>query len=198
MVGPPYLWRMKRNFQINFLKEMDLRPNHYLLDIGCGTLRGGIPIIDYLDVGHYYGIEVREEVLIEGHLELKEAGLEWKEPALLLTPDITNFLIDQKFDFIWAFSVLPHMSDDILRDNLKFVREHISNDGVFYANVNIDEREEKSWKGFPIVARTFEFYTQVFYENGLHISKVGLLRDLGHKSRQRLPDSQTMLKITKT
>ena len=197
MVGPPYLWKMKREFQIKFLKDMDLKPDHYLLDLGCGTLRGGIPIIEYLEIGHYFGIEVRKEVLLEGQKELLESGQDWKKPTLLLSPEITNLKMDQKFDFVWAFSVLPHMSDEILTDNLIFVSDHLTDDGVFYANVNIDEREEKSWQDFPIVARTFEFYSQRCEESGLSVSCVGTLKDLGHKSNQKLPDSQTLLKITK-
>ena len=60
MVGPPYLWKMKREFQIKFLTDMDLKPDHYLLDLGCGTLRGGIPIIEYLEIGHYFGFTEEE------------------------------------------------------------------------------------------------------------------------------------------
>ena len=79
LVGPPYLWKMKRDFQIQFLKTMGLKPEHYLLDIGCGTLRGGIPLIKYLQDGHYFGVEVRKEVLDEGRKELREASLEEKK-----------------------------------------------------------------------------------------------------------------------
>ena len=106
MVGPADLWKMKRNFQIQFLKDMGLMPNNYLLDIGCGTLRGGIPLISYLQSGHYFGIEARAEILDEGHKELREAGLIEKHPTLLLSPDISQVMLDRNFDFIWAFSVL--------------------------------------------------------------------------------------------
>ena len=84
-VGPLHLWKMKREFQIRFLKEVGLQPEHYLLDIGCGTLRGGLPIIEYLEKRHYYGIELRAYVLAEGRKELREANLEDKEPALIVS-----------------------------------------------------------------------------------------------------------------
>src|SRR5215475_8544809 len=79
LVGPMRGWQKKRDFQIFFLKQMGLQPAHYLLDIGCGTLRGGIPLIDYLDPGHYFGVEVRPLVLEEAAKELGEAGLEHKQ-----------------------------------------------------------------------------------------------------------------------
>ena len=58
LVGPAHLWEIKRAFQIQFLQSVGLTPDQYLLDMGCGTLRGGIPIIKYLEPGHYYGIRI--------------------------------------------------------------------------------------------------------------------------------------------
>ena len=44
-----------RRFQIAFLKERGLVPSSQLLEIGCGPLTGGIPIIEYLEPGNYVG-----------------------------------------------------------------------------------------------------------------------------------------------
>ena len=74
-VGSPELYKRSRDFQIKFLKEMGLMPEDYLLDLGCGTLRGGIPIIRYLEKGHYYGIEILPDVLEEGKKELLASKL---------------------------------------------------------------------------------------------------------------------------
>jgi hypothetical protein len=60
-VGAPHLWRMQRAFQIDFLQRMGLDRQHHLLDLGCGTLRGGLPLIAYLSAGNYTGIDVRAE-----------------------------------------------------------------------------------------------------------------------------------------
>ncbi len=121
LVGPPHLWRMKRAFQIGFLKYVGLEPQHFLLDLGCGTLRGGIPLIEYLQETHYYGFEVRHDVLEEGRNELREVDLEHKEPVLVLSDDITSLHLQKKFDFVWAYSVLIHLSDEILNDFLSIV-----------------------------------------------------------------------------
>ena len=195
LVGPPRLWKMKREFQIKFLREMGMQPGHQLFEFGCGTLRGGIPLIAYLDAGHYFGLEVREAVLNEGRKELREARLEKKMPTLLLSDDMSKLTVDQEFDYMWAFSVLIHMNDQILHDTLAFVRSHLSEGGAFYANVGLGEGQEGHWQGFPVVARSFEFYRQACAANGLVVSDLGRLKDLGHRSGIESQDNQTMLKI---
>lgn len=196
LVGPANLWKMKRDFQIRFLRDMGLKPVHYLLDIGCGTLRGGIPLIGYLQDGHYVGVEVRANVLDEGRKELREAGLEGKKPMLLLCPDISRLNVDRKFDYIWAFSVLIHMSDKILDDALSFVSRHLSREGAFYANVIIGDKNEGNWDGFPVVARTLDSYSRACGMNGLTVSDLGPLKPLGHISNVGSHDNQRMLRIS--
>src|SRR5262245_53296883 len=198
LVGPAHLWEMKRDFQIRFLKDMRLNPGQYLFDIGCGTLRGGIPLIDYLQDGHYFGVEVRAAVLEEGRKELREAGLEGKNPTLLLSPDISQLTVDRKFDYLWAFSVLIHMNDTILHDTVAFVSRHLSKDGAFYGNVKVGERNEGHWQGFPVVQRPFDFYREACATNGLAVADLGSLKELGHVANVEAQDSQRMLRITKS
>jgi cyclopropane fatty-acyl-phospholipid synthase-like methyltransferase len=189
---------MKRDFQIRFLKQMSLEPRHYLVDIGCGTLRGGIPLIEYLQEGHYHGIEVRENVLEEGRKELREANLEHKRPKLVVAPELSCLNLEREFDFVWAFSVLIHMSDEVLMACLEFVRKHLKTTGCFYANVNMyRQRQDGAWQGFPIVWRGREFYEQAARRSGLHVVDLGSLRSFGHVSGVQSQDEQRMLKCCK-
>lgn len=196
LVGPAKLWKMKREFQINFLKEVGLEPRHYLLDIGCGTLRGGIPLIEYLNEERYFGIERRKEVLDEGRKELAERGLTNKKPQLIVA-DISNVSLAQEFDFIWAFSVLIHMHNHILYDALNFISKHLSDTGFFYANVQIGNKADRHWQGFPLVWRSLSFYEEACSRNRLAVSDVGPLKGFGHLSGDKSQDEHRMLKVWK-
>jgi SAM-dependent methyltransferase len=186
---------MKRRFQIAFLRSQGLRPEHRLLDLGCGTLRGGIPIIEYLEARRYTGIEVRADVLALAREELKDDGLEIKQPTLLVAEDLTELSI-APFDFIWAFSVLIHMDDEIARGCLEFVARHLDfPGGAFFANVNLGERPPGGWQDFPVLWRPLSFYESMAEAVGLTVRAVGMLRLLGHVSGEPVSDQQQMLRF---
>jgi len=197
MVGPAELWKMKRDFQFDYLTGVGLMPSHYLADIGCGTLRGGIPLIGYLNKGHYYGVESREDVLVEGRKELSEANLTDKAPVLLASDDISSLNVEQWFDFVWAFSVLIHLSDHILENTMGFVANHLADTGAFLANVNLGEAPEGNWQGFPVVHRPLHFYQDAAARFGMMVEDVGSLQQLGHQSGDQAQDRQRMLRVTR-
>lgn len=197
LVGKSELWEMKRNFQIRFLKEAGLEPHHHFLDIGCGTLRGGIPVIEYLHPRHYLGIDAREEAIQEARKELQDARLVHKKPAIRLVKNIADLNLSSRFDFIWAFSVLFHMTDEILQDTLKLVSSCITNNGRFYANIHIGNCADGSWREFPVVYRSLEFYRKACLQCDLTVRDLGRLQENGHISGIADQDEQTMLEIKK-
>lgn len=195
MVGPAHLWKMKRDFQIAFLKSQGLVPHHTLLDLGCGVLRGGMVLIDYLHVGHYWGFEVRKSVLDEGRVALNESGLSFKRPVLLAADSLDHLRVSERFDFVWAFSVLIHMSDGIMEESLAWVAAHLQDNGRFFANVIIDSGSDGDWQGFPVVHRSLGFYSAVAKRYGLRVQSLGTLASLGHYSGARVQDNQIMLEF---
>ncbi len=45
-----------------------------MLDIGCGNLRAGWRFIDYLEAGHYYGIDISPDILMAAKQTLTTQG----------------------------------------------------------------------------------------------------------------------------
>jgi hypothetical protein len=51
---------------LDILLTHGLRPEHVVVDYGCGSFRLGRALIEHLDPGHYWGLDVIEEFLESG------------------------------------------------------------------------------------------------------------------------------------
>jgi SAM-dependent methyltransferase len=88
-----------------FLVESGLRPEHALLDFGCGALRLGIWAIPYLDEGNYFGIDSHLESLeAAATYEIPFHDLEAKRPRLLWSQDFAFAHFETSFDWVLDFS----------------------------------------------------------------------------------------------
>lgn len=185
---------MNRKYQIDFLKRSGLLPEHVLIDLGCGTLRGGIPIIEFLKPRNYYGVDVRKSVLREARAELAESKLEYKEPIITLMKDSRDD-IEKKADIIWAFHVLIHMDQERLRKAFRFVAENLKQNGRFFATATIGSENEEEWQGFPVMTRPMTFYAREARRSGLKVISLGGLEKLGYGDYVKLnsPRSSEML-----
>ena len=196
-VGAPHLWRMQRVFQIEFLQRMGLAKQHQVLDLGCGTLRGGLPLIGYLSAGNYTGIDVLPEIIEEAMRELEEAHLEQRYPRICLVDSLVELDLRATYDYVWAFSVLMHLEDAELESALAFSARHLRADGTFFANVHLGDGRLGTWSGFPINARPLDWYRACAHEVGFSTEPLGRLCELGHVSGDRNCDSQFMLRLRK-
>ena len=170
-----------RRFQIAFLREQGLVPSSRFLEIGCGPLTAGIPVIEYLETGNYVGIDVRSSVLDLAWKEVGKAGLAVKNPRLICSSSFgSTELGAQTFDFILSFSVLYHLNDDILKNYFETVRNRLAPTGVCFANVNT-LHESSTWLEFPFLRRTIEVYKKLAAESGLTTDRLGDLDRLGFR-----------------
>ena len=101
------------SFSLISLSSGVSRPDHYLLDIGCGSLRGGVHFVRYLSKGHYCGVEKEKSLLEAGRsVELKRYTLVEKEPQLFKIDDfgLSALPPEVEFDFMLAQSVFTHLT----------------------------------------------------------------------------------------
>ncbi|MFO1539759.1 MAG: hypothetical protein ACKOTZ_04830 [Chloroflexota bacterium] len=94
-------WDEIGRLQLAFMREEGLRPDHTLLDIACGSLRGGVHFIPYLEPGHYLWLD-RERRLIE-------LGCEQELGAALVAERRPEFVVSDRFAF-HRFSRRPDLS----------------------------------------------------------------------------------------
>ena len=126
-------WDEMGKVQFDFLVKQGLQPDHWMLDVGCGSLRGGVHFIRYLETGHYCGIEREQWILDAGEIELAEAGLVDKKPELVRDSAFDFAKFNHKFDFALAQSVFTHIPLNDIHRCLVRMADALRPGGVFYA-----------------------------------------------------------------
>ena len=133
-VGPPEKYDLVAAVQFNLLTNLGLREFHYLLDVGCGSLRAGRLFIPYLLSGHYYGIEPQEWLIEEGiKNELGREILQVKKPVFSHDSNFNCLNFNQKFDFVMAQSIFSHASRPQIQECLFNVAKCLQPNGVVAA-----------------------------------------------------------------
>jgi SAM-dependent methyltransferase len=179
MMGFHGQYRTHRDVQLRFLKARGLAPQQRLLEIGCGPLTLGIPIIEYLDAGRYTGIDVRPVVVDVAHRLISEHRLGSRNPRILHSSTFgEEELRGERFDVIVAFSVLFHAHDDAVAGLMRQLPARLHPGGVFFANVNT-VHEPSQWLEFPFLKRPLDFYAQLAARSALEMEVLGLGSDLG-------------------
>jgi SAM-dependent methyltransferase len=145
------MWEEMGQLQLDFLVAEGLKPDHAVIDIGCGSLRAGVPLTRYLDPGRYYGIASQETLLEAGWTrEILPAGLEGKLPRGNLAEtgdfDLSGFGI--RFDFGIAQSVFTHLPAERLTDCLTACAPWFRPGGRLY--VTYFERPETAAPDAPL------------------------------------------------
>ncbi len=103
-------WDEIGELQFDFMVGRGLQPHHVFLDIACGSLRGGVHFIRYLDPGNYQGID-RERALIRRGLskELTRECAKEKQPEFVVSNAFEFERFSKPSDFSLAQSLFTHL-----------------------------------------------------------------------------------------
>lgn len=177
-VGPEENYDLMAGLMFVRMFQVGLRSYHTLLDVGCGSLRGGKLFIPYLDVGNYYGIEPLKELVIEGiKNEIGEAIIEIKRPHFVFNSefDVSEFpLPAEGFDFILAQSIFSHTPFWQLKMAFTKLSQVLKKGGIFvatYVKGNKDYSGEK-WVYPKCVTFTYDTIKLIAKEVGLHLKEM--------------------------
>jgi SAM-dependent methyltransferase len=109
--GDGDLWERIGQLQFRFLVGRGLRPEHVLLDFACGSLRGGLHFIPYLQPGNYVGFDKSVDLVILGVAQ--ELGLERfraMRPQFVINGRFDLSELPARPDFVIAQSILTHLT----------------------------------------------------------------------------------------
>jgi hypothetical protein len=105
------LWDEMGRLQFDFMVAQGLKPSDVLLDIGCGSLRGGVRFIAYLDAGNYLGIEKEQELIDLGvEHELGDDMLRDRRPELVASDSFEFEQFSKPPTFALAQSLFTHLT----------------------------------------------------------------------------------------
>jgi len=127
------MWDEIGGLQFEFLRQQGLRADHYLADVGCGALRGGIHFVRYLEPSHYCGMDINASLIEAGRRELRQAGIEGKQPHLLVSDSFALTEFATHFDYALAISLFTHLTMNHIVRCLVEVRKVLRPEGAFYA-----------------------------------------------------------------
>ncbi len=131
-MGPAALFDLVGRVELGLLLGEGLRPEHTLVDFGCGTGRLAVHVIPYLHGGHYIGIDVSRPMLdgarrrVARVVPAPPARVSWIQQTRPVFP-----LPDRSVDVICAFSVFTHVEHEDTYRYLADARRIIRPDGRF-------------------------------------------------------------------
>lgn len=127
-------WEAIGRLQYEFLVSQGLLPHHVLLDIACGSLRGGVHFIPFLDVGHYLGIDKEEALIAAGVAhELGSELIALKRPQFVVSPAFEFERFPLRPDFAWAHSLFTHLPQPLIHACLEKLRQAAHRETRCYA-----------------------------------------------------------------
>lgn len=99
-------WEEEGAWVFEFLRSKGLKPDDYMLEVGCGSLSAALRLLPYMDQSHYWGFEKNLELFTAGvQIELTRAGVE---------ADRGHFIVNDDFDLSGA----PHVFDIAIASSL--------------------------------------------------------------------------------
>lgn len=180
-------WHALGRLQFDYLVSHGFRPGHRMLEIGCGNLRAGRLFIDYLDVGHYYGVDISPDILFAAQGTVVTYGLQQKLPHLSPVRDLRlEFLPDGAFDVVQAHSVFSHSPLDVIEECFAHVGRVMTKDGWFDATFDRTDGDEHH-----VLREDFYYRTETLVDLAARHGFSATLMD----DWERLPHQQSKLRL---
>jgi ubiquinone/menaquinone biosynthesis C-methylase UbiE len=144
----PEHWLNFGEMQFKYLVDHGLSPEHRFLEVGCGNLRLGWRVIQYLQPGHYTGIDISEKILASARNKVVDYGLQAKRPGLFFVADANyRFLEADTFDFAYAHAVFTQMPMEVVSAVLSGVWRVLKPGGIFEFTFNATEGPARHYLG---------------------------------------------------
>lgn len=172
-IGQADLYDLLSAIQFNLLTALGLRDTHYLLDIGCGSLRAGRLFIPYLRPKHYFGIEPLPWLIQEGiDNEIGDAMIRIKQPEFSNDENFSLGVFGRQFDFMIAQSIFSHTSQAQIRRCVAEAKKALKPDGIFAATFFEGQENYQGDKWVAKADYTLDYMRKMVEEQGMACSMI--------------------------
>lgn len=169
-------WTRRGEVQLGFLQQLGCVPDSVVLEVGCGCLSAGKPLMEFLEPGHYVGIEPNRW-LLDAICQEKQIAelLRLKKPKFLYNESFDASEANLLFDYVFAHSILSHAAHWQLEQFLANVRKVVKPTATVLASIRMSDRKgnpktedsnHESWQYPGVSYFTFETVTRRAAENG--------------------------------
>ena len=133
---------------LELLVAAGLRPESALVDVGCGVLRVGYWLIDFLNADGYCGIEPHEGRLKMGiETILEPATIARKRPHFDTNDAFDTSVFGRQFDYFLAFSIWTHASKMQIALMLDSFARDAKQDGLFLTSYLPTTEVDRDYSG---------------------------------------------------
>ena len=135
-VGPPGQFDFMGATQFALATSLGLREEHRYLDVGCGSLRAGRFMMQYLLPERYFGIEPNDWLWKESlRSEIGEDIVRIKKPHFDTNSNFDFTVFGADFDMIMAQSIFSHTGRDLLEKGFSSAADVLAKEGLFIFTV---------------------------------------------------------------
>ena len=183
-VGPPEQYDFMGGTQFSLLLALGLREEDHVVDLGCGSLRAGRFLIQYLLPNHYTGIEPNTWLWREAMKhEIGADIFDLKKPRMLIDNDfLMSGVAENSADFVVAQSIYSHTGLDLFETSLRAVSRCLAQSGQFlftlFRPLNVansaiqDGAKQNGWFYPECVTYAPDTTKRIFEDTGLHVQQL--------------------------
>lgn len=170
-------WESHGLLQLEFLINQGMKPEHFVLDVGCGPGRAARRIVPYLSDRNYVGVDISEECIKHARALSGQEGWADKSPLFMLdkngTLDFQRPFWVSVYDFIWAHSVFTHLPEQQIDKMTASIKRMLDVNGKFLFTYKVGKKIErtglKQWR-YP-----FSFFEELAKRHGLQATSLEVI-----------------------
>ena len=155
--------------EVSRLLTEGLKPEDVCVDYGCGTLRIGVQVMDYLQPGNYWGFDIDNFLLEEGRKLVGEEKMAAKRPNLrVIAPAALAEAAACKPAMLFSYAVLIHVHPLELNEYWSNILSVIGDSGkaIVTGRWTYDETLQYSGQGWAYAMSTL---TDVVQKQGARL-----------------------------